>query len=334
MRRGVDGAGPALENVNASNTRILEYSYTLLSDLRDPQTGHRSSATPGRPRRAPHAHCVQQPRLRTVVRSAAPAGSHSRRSEFRFHRGVRCRVLDRVRSRSQPRCQPHRTCVPGPRRLLRHHRVEVLAGAVRAFRWLDHVVLDLHFDVCAFQPAARPGRWRTTAVAVTAPSEIGLRIRRPRRPIPSQRCSTRSSTGWQAPTTPTRLPIILAAMAHLHLVSIHPFRDGNGRLARVLQALVLARGTGLPAELCSIEGSLAANTAGYYAALTTVQGGKYQPDRDARSWIDFCVGRTPRAGRWSRPSDRTRRRSLDRSRAARRAAWMARPPRRRPRASP
>ncbi len=57
-------------------------------------------------------------------------------------------------------------------------------------------------------------------------------------------------------------------MAHFHLVSIHPFHDGNGRLARVLQALVLARGTGLPAELCSIEGSLAANTAGYYAALT------------------------------------------------------------------
>ncbi len=53
------------------------------------------------------------------------------------------------------------------------HHVEVLADDP-AFRWLDRVVLDLHFDVCAFQPAARPGRWRTTAVAVTAPSGIGL----------------------------------------------------------------------------------------------------------------------------------------------------------------
>ncbi|HRN30524.1 MAG TPA: Fic family protein, partial [Terrimesophilobacter sp.] len=33
---------------------------------------------------------------------------------------------------------------------------------------------------------------------------------------------------------------IRAAMAHLNLVMIHPFRDGNGRVARCLQSLILA----------------------------------------------------------------------------------------------
>jgi len=36
--------------------------------------------------------------------------------------------------------------------------------------------------------------------------------------------------------------MIRAAMAHLNLVMIHPFGDGNGRMARCLQTLVLARG--------------------------------------------------------------------------------------------
>jgi Fic family protein len=35
--------------------------------------------------------------------------------------------------------------------------------------------------------------------------------------------------------------IIRGAMAHLNLVMVHPFRDGNGRMARCLQSLVLAR---------------------------------------------------------------------------------------------
>jgi Fic family protein len=37
-------------------------------------------------------------------------------------------------------------------------------------------------------------------------------------------------------------PLVRAAMAHLNLVMIHPFRDGNGRMARALQTLVLSRG--------------------------------------------------------------------------------------------
>ena len=47
---------------------------------------------------------------------------------------------------------------------------------------------------------------------------------------------------------------IQAGMAHLNLVMIHPFRDGNGRMARCLQSLVLARGGILNPVFISIEG--------------------------------------------------------------------------------
>src|SRR5260370_14150689 len=36
-----------------------------------------------------------------------------------------------------------------------------------SFRWLDRVILDLHFDACYFQPGKSPGRWRTRPIYVT-----------------------------------------------------------------------------------------------------------------------------------------------------------------------
>jgi Fic family protein len=78
-------------------------------------------------------------------------------------------------------------------------------------------------------------------------------------------------------------------MAHLHVTSVHPFRDGNGRVARIVQSLVLAREGLLAPEFSSIEEYLGRNTPAYYAALREVQGGGYRPERDASAWVEFCI---------------------------------------------
>ncbi|WP_157467009.1 Fic family protein [Frankia sp. QA3] len=86
--------------------------------------------------------------------------------------------------------------------------------------------------------------------------------------------------------------VVRAAMAHLNLVSIHPWRAGNGRMVRCLQTLVLARELILAPEFASIEewlGSSPHNTAMYYAALTETQGGSFQPERDTHGWVRFCL---------------------------------------------
>jgi Fic family protein len=82
---------------------------------------------------------------------------------------------------------------------------------------------------------------------------------------------------------------IKAAMAHLNLVLIHPFSDGNGRMARCLQTLVLARDRVLTPVFSSIEEFLGRNTEAYYEVLAEVGGGSWHPDRDARPWIHFCL---------------------------------------------
>ena len=83
--------------------------------------------------------------------------------------------------------------------------------------------------------------------------------------------------------------VIRGAMAHLNLVMIHPFRDGNGRMARALQTLVLAREGMLEPAFVSIEEYLGRNTDAYYAVLAEVGGGVWQPQRDTRPWVRFVL---------------------------------------------
>ena len=80
---------------------------------------------------------------------------------------------------------------------------------------------------------------------------------------------------------------VRAAMAHLNFVMIHPFRDGNGRMARALQTLVLAREKILAPEFSSIEEWLGKNTQSYYRVLADVGAGSWRPERDATQWMRF-----------------------------------------------
>ncbi|MGI9157747.1 MAG: Fic family protein [Marmoricola sp.] len=81
--------------------------------------------------------------------------------------------------------------------------------------------------------------------------------------------------------------LVTAAMAHLNLVMIHPFRDGNGRMARCLQTLILSRNQVLGAEFASIEEWLGRNTLAYYDVLAKTGHGNWSPERDAAEWIEF-----------------------------------------------
>jgi Fic family protein len=83
-------------------------------------------------------------------------------------------------------------------------------------------------------------------------------------------------------------PLVRAAMAHLHLVSIHPWADGNGRMSRSLQTLMIAREGVLAPEFSSIEAWLGrpGNTWEYYRELES-RGTVYRPDQQVSSWIRF-----------------------------------------------
>ncbi|MEV4834380.1 Fic family protein [Nonomuraea sp. NPDC049486] len=84
---------------------------------------------------------------------------------------------------------------------------------------------------------------------------------------------------------------VRAAMAHLNLVKIHPWRDGNGRMSRALQTLVLGRDRITTPEFCSIEEWLGQQrtTLHYYEMLGRVGGRQWGPHGDTLPWVRFCL---------------------------------------------
>jgi Fic family protein len=83
-------------------------------------------------------------------------------------------------------------------------------------------------------------------------------------------------------------PLVRAAMGHLNLVSIHPWADGNGRMSRSLQTLMIAREGVLAPEFSSIEAWLGrpGNTWDYYRELQN-RGATFVPDQDVSPWVRF-----------------------------------------------
>jgi Fic family protein len=154
------------------------------------------------------------------------------------------------------------------------------------FQWLDRVILDLHFDACFFQRDKSPGLWRTGPIGVTGPNGRLIYQAPDGDAVVALMAEVLE---WLRSGDLESHVVVRGAMAHLHTVSVHPFRDGNGRISRIVQSLVLVRDGLLAAEFASIEEYLGSHTSEYYAVLQRVQGGTYQPERDASEWVTFCV---------------------------------------------
>lgn len=153
------------------------------------------------------------------------------------------------------------------------------------FRWSERVLLDLHFDACFFQVTQKPGRWRTGPIYIKSGPQL-LYTAPPGNEVPTLMAEV---VEWLEHGDLDAHVAVRAAMAHLHVVSVHPWRDGNGRVSRIVQSLVLARRGILAPELASIEEYLRDHTAEYYAALDRAHGTEYDPTRCVRDWIAFCL---------------------------------------------
>jgi Fic family protein len=148
----------------------------------------------------------------------------------------------------------------------------------------ESLVKALHFMMIKYDLTKNPGQWRPGAIWVQ--NQDGQVIyeapdREELEPLVAELLDTINADSGE--------PIVRAAMAHLNLALVHPFSDGNGRMARCVQSWVLAGEGLLSPEFLSIEEYLGRNTAAYYEVLTTVAHGSWSPSRDARPWLRFCL---------------------------------------------
>lgn len=154
------------------------------------------------------------------------------------------------------------------------------------FEYSPGMLKVLHFIVTEFDLDAHPGRLREASVFVTNTSTGVVRYTGPAAEhvggLVEGLCEHLNSPRLSE-------PMVDAAMAHLNLVNIHPFKDGNGRMSRILQTLVLARGGILVPEFASIEEYLGDYTQGYYEILSQVGTDQWKPEQDARPWVRYCL---------------------------------------------
>lgn len=85
-------------------------------------------------------------------------------------------------------------------------------------------------------------------------------------------------------------PVLKAALAHLWFVTIHPFDDGNGRIARAIADWQLARSEGSAQRFYSMSARIQKERNDYYAILERTQKGSLE----VTAWLDWflgCLGR-------------------------------------------
>jgi len=150
----------------------------------------------------------------------------------------------------------------------------------------EAMLRSLHYMMMSYDLSKHPGRWRPGVTYVRRENTSDIVYEGPDAALVPELMDELVRSLNEA----SRLPIMVrAALAHLNLVMIHPFSDGNGRMARALQTLVLAREGILSPVFSSIEEYLGRNAQEYYAVLAEVGQGHWHPRRDALSWIKFCL---------------------------------------------
>ena len=86
-------------------------------------------------------------------------------------------------------------------------------------------------------------------------------------------------------------PGLTAALAHLWFVTIHPFDDGNGRIARAIADMALARSEQSAQRFYSMSAQIRLERTAYYDILETTQKG----DLDVTAWLEWFLGCLDRA---------------------------------------
>ena len=95
--------------------------------------------------------------------------------------------------------------------------------------------------------------------------------------------------GWFEKESSTDL-VLKAGVAHLWFVTIHPFEDGNGRIARAIADMVLSRSERSPQRFYSMSAQIQQERTAYYEILESTQ----KNDLDITRWLEWflaCLGR-------------------------------------------
>jgi len=150
----------------------------------------------------------------------------------------------------------------------------------------EEVIKQIHTFVVRDIPSqGAPGVYKLKPNAIIDQAS-GERIFLP--PSPTETPSLmRDLDAWLSQRPLIFHPIITAGIAHLELVAIHPFDNGNGRTARALADLVLYRYGYALRHLFSWVRQVGIDMGTYYKKLQQALGDKYGANADPTAWLEY-----------------------------------------------
>ncbi len=162
----------------------------------------------------------------------------------------------------------------------------------KAMPFSPSLVLQLHRDLYQFVPG-RGGRWKRAPNRITERLPDGSeRVRfepvPPHRTEPAMReLHERFEHEWETATTDHLL--VIGAYV-LDFLCIHPFLDGNGRMARLLTLLLLYRAGYAVGRYVSIERVVEQTREGYYDSLFASSQGWHEGSHSLLPWWEYFLG--------------------------------------------
>jgi len=139
----------------------------------------------------------------------------------------------------------------------------------------------------------RTGQWRGPEHAMQVVSGAVGRERVHYEAPPGQRVDEemqRFLSWWKAGAV-REDGLLRSGLAHLYFVTVHPFEDGNGRIARALTEMALAQDERQPSRYYSLSSQIMEERNAYYRVLEASQKG----DGDVTPWLEWYVGCYTRA---------------------------------------
>lgn len=157
---------------------------------------------------------------------------------------------------------------------------------IQNFKMSEDYLRSLHFMMMHYDLSKHPGLWRSGPVYVRDDESKVVVYDAP--PAEKAAILIKELISYLNSSEDSNHLLIKGAMAHLNLVMIHPFADGNGRMARCLHTFSVAKIVSDP-TFSSVEEYIGKNTMEYYKVLAQVGNGSWNPQNNTRPWIRFIL---------------------------------------------
>lgn len=197
------------------------------------------------------------------------------------------RVADLVVRRAEPKNRSEQE-IAGYRDAL-----QLIHESHAHMRFGENVTLQLHGMLYRYQPGAG-GRWKSTDNQIVERDDDGRVVRVRFEPTPAvatpQAMADLVANYHGTVTANLADPLVVLPLAILDFLCIHPFSDGNGRVARLLSLLLLYHFNYRVGRYISLERIVEESRDTYYEALAQSSRGWHERTHDVHPWLSYFWG--------------------------------------------